>query len=352
MQAGIVGLSGVGRRSLFSLLTRLAGEAPGRTTRIGILRIPDRRLEEVASIRKSRKTTPATIEFVLIPGLVKGESRERLDLPALRNVDLLVQVVRAFDDPVVPHPEGSVAPSRDIEVVDLELALADLSVVEKRIERLETDRKKGNKPEPAEVKALAKARDALADGTPLRAVLSPEDQKKLRGYALLTAKPYLLVVNAGEDEAGKDLADALDLGRWAEAPATRISYVSARIEAEIAELPQEDAQAFREDLGIGEGTVERILRSAFNLMDLVTFYTAEEKEARAWVIPQGTPAVTAAGTVHSDMERGFIRAEVVPFDILAEEGSWSGCRDKGLLRLEGKDYRVADGDVIYFRFHV
>jgi ribosome-binding ATPase YchF (GTP1/OBG family) len=200
--------------------------------------------------------------------------------------------------------------------------------------------------------ALAKARDALSEAIPLRAVLSPDEQIKLRGYALLTAKPYLLVVNTGEDEVAKDSTEALNLGRWAVSPATRISYVSARIEAEIAELPPDDARAFREDLGIDEGTVERILRAAFELMGLVTFYTAEEKEARAWVIPRQTRAVTAAGEVHSDMERGFIRAEVIPFEILTEEGSWSGCRDKGLLRLEGKDYPVADGDVIYFRFHI
>lgn len=352
MKAGIVGLSGVGRRSLFTLLTRVAGETAGHTTRVGVLRIPDQRLEEVARIRKSRKVTPATIEFVLIPGLVKGESRERLDLPALRNVDLLVHVVRAFDEPSVPHPEGSVAPSRDIEVVDMELALADLDVVEKRIKRLESDAKKGLKPDPAEMSVLAKARDALSEAIPLRAVLSPDEQIKLRGYALLTAKPYLLVVNAGEDEVAKDLTEALNLGRWAGSPATRISYVSARIEAEIAELPPDDARAFREDLGIGEDTVERILRAAFELMGLVTFYTAEEKEARAWIIPRQTRAVAAAGEVHSDIERGFIRAEVIPFDILKEEGSWSGCRDKGLLRLEGKGYPVADGDVIYFRFHI
>jgi ribosome-binding ATPase YchF (GTP1/OBG family) len=232
------------------------------------------------------------------------------------------------------------------------LALADLGVVEKRIERLERDAKRGNKPDPAEMSALAKARDALSEAVPLRAVLSPDEQMKLRGYALLTAKPYLLVVNTGEDDMAADSTETLNLGRWAAAPATRISYVSARIEAEIAELPPDDARAFREDLGIGDDTVERILHAAFELMGLVTFYTAEEKEARAWVIPRQTRAVAAAGVVHSDMERGFIRAEVIAFGTLVKEGSWSGCRDKGLLRLEGKDYPVADGDVVYFRFHI
>jgi GTP-binding protein YchF len=352
MRAGIVGLPGSGRRTLFKLLTPSADAVSGHQTHVGVLKVPDPRLEDVARIQGSRKVTPATIEFVLIPGLIKGESRERLDLPSLRTVDVLVHVVRAFAEPSVPHPEGTVEPARDTEIVELELALADLEVLEKRIERLRTDAKKGKKYDPREMEVLTRARDALSTETPLRAIISDEEQRLLRGYALLTAKPCLMIINVSEDEAATIRADELGLERWTNVPATRLCTMSARIEAEIAELPPEDAQVFREELGLSEGTVERIVRETFELMGMVTFYTAEEKEARAWVVPRDTRAVAAAGTVHSDMQRGFIRAEVVPSEVLTTEGSWSACRDKGLLRLEGKDYRVADGDVIYFRFNV
>jgi GTP-binding protein YchF len=334
------------------LLTHTGEVVTGHQTHIGVLKIHDPRLEKVAGIQCSRKVTPAIIEYVLIPGLVKGESRERLDLPSLRNVDVLVHVVRAFEEPTVAHPEGTVEPARDIEIVDLELALADLGVTEKRIDRLQNDAQKGKKFDVAEMSVLTRARDALASETPLRAVLSDEEQKMLRGYALLTAKPYLLVINVGEDDAAAIRIENLGLERWSDAPATRLCTTSARIEAEIAELSLEDAQIFREELGLSEDTVDRIVRETFELMGMVTFYTAEEKEARSWLIPRGTRAVSAAGTVHTDMERGFIRAEVVPAEVLTSEGSWAACRDKGLLRLEGKDYLVADGDVIYFRFNV
>jgi ribosome-binding ATPase YchF (GTP1/OBG family) len=239
-----------------------------------------------------------------------------------------------------------------MEVMELELMLADLGVVEKRLERLRSDAGKGMKPDPRELAALERARDTLSRETPLRAVLNDEEQKVLRGYALLTAKPRLLVVNAGEDEIDLDWSENSKLKSQIEAPATTLCSVSARVEAEIAELTPEDATIFREDLGLTGNTAERIVEATFALMGMITFFTGEEKEARAWIIPRGATAVTAAGSVHSDMERGFIRAEVVPFEILVKEGSWSVCREKGLVRVEGKSYLVADGDVIYFRFHV
>jgi GTP-binding protein YchF len=352
MKAGIIGIPGAGRRTLFYLLTRAAEARPGHQSQIGVLKIHDARLNEVARIQASRKVTPATIEFALVPGLVKGESREKLDLPSIRNVDALVHVVRSFEEPSVPHPETTIAPARDIEMVELELALADLGVIEKRIERLRNDAKKGNKFDPSEMALLERSRDALQEGTPLRAILTDEERNRLRGYALLTAKPCLLVVNVGEDRPASDPIRELGLEPFVQAPGLRLCFVSARIEAEIAELSPEDARVFREDLGLHEGTVERLVRESFELMNMLTFFTAEKKEARAWVVARGTRALAAAGTVHSDMERGFIRAEVVPYDRLVAEGSWSACRDKGILRLEGKDYPVADGDVIYFRFNV
>ena len=225
-------------------------------------------------------------------------------------------------------------------------------LVTKRLARLETDTKKGQKPDPKEMASLEKAKKALTSETPLREVLTEDDQKRLRGFALLTAKPRLLVINIGEQDIGTDWPETLELREWMEAPRTRLSHVTARIEAEMTELSQEDALSLREDLGLEEGTAERLVRAAFDLTSMITFYTADEKEARAWNIPQGTRAPAAAGAVHSDMERGFIRAEVVPFDVLIEEESWTACREKGRLRLEGKDYPVADGDVIYFRFNV
>jgi GTP-binding protein YchF len=353
MKAGIVGFDGVGKRTLFALLTQVAGAASGRTEQLGVLKIPDPKLHELTRLHDSRKTTPATIDFVLIPSLEKGRSSEKLDLANLRNVDVLVHVVRAFDDPSVAHPEGSVDAARDIEVMELELTLADLAVVEKRYQRLITDSKKGNKADPRELELLGRAKDALAEGTPLRAVFSVEERDRLRGYALLTAKPMLAVVNVDEDQAADpEITAKLGLTDWADAPEFRLTYVSAKIEAEIADLPPEDAKAFRDDLGLSEGMVERIVRAAFELLRVITFYTAGDTESRAWIIPRDTRASKAAGTIHSDMERGFIRAEVVPYETLVEQGSWNACRDKGLLRLEGKDYPIHEADVVYFRFNV
>ena len=349
-----MGFPSSGRRTLFRLLTQTQDTSSmrGDEPKLGVLRIPDGRLSEVARIQHSLKETPATIEFVLIPGLVKGESREKLDLPSIRNVDILVQVARGFDEPSVPHPEGSVDPKRDLELMELELMMADLDLVTKRLARMETDTKKGQKSDPKEMASLEKAKKALTSETPLREVLTDDDQKRIRGFALLTAKPRLLVINIGEQDIGTDWTESLDLREWMDAPRTRLCHVTARIEAEITELSHEDALSFREDLGLEEGTAERLVHAAFDLTSMITFYTAEKKEARAWNIPEGTRAPAAAGAVHSDMERGFIRAEVVPFDVLIKEESWNACREKGRLRLEGKDYPVADGDVIYFRFNV
>lgn len=352
MKAGIIGFDGVGKRTLFALLTQVTGAATSRAEQMGMLRIPDERLERLTRLHESRKTTAATIEFVLLPSLVKGRS-DKLDVSSLRNVDVLVHVVRAFEEPAVPHPEGSVDAARDVELMELELTLADLAVVEKRYERMKADSQKGRPTDAQELKALEMATKALSDGRPLRAALSVEERDRLRGYALLTAKPLLAVVNVSEDEANDSaLTDKLGLTTWGEAPGFALTYVSARIESEIAELSPDDAKAFRDDLGLSDGMAERVVRAAFDLLDVITFYTAGDTESRAWIIPRDTKAVKAAGTIHSDMERGYIRAEVVHYDILVREGSWNACRDKGLLRLEGKEYPIAEADVVYFRFNV
>ena len=353
MKAGILGLPGSGRRTVFSLLTHAVATGSTREAQLGVLKIPDERLQELSRWHASKSVVPATIQFTLIPGLVKGESKEKLDLPALKVVDVLVHVVRGFEEASVAHPEGSVDPARDIETVELELTIADVSLVERRLERLQADRGKGKKVDPRELAALEPARASLAEGTPLRSVLSDEEQAQLRGYALLTSKPLLLVVNVGEDDiAAEDLVHRLGLERWVKAPKVRLGFVSAKIEAEMAELSLEDAQAFRESLGLSENTVGRIVSAAFELLDMITFYTSEAKESRAWIIPRGTSASAAAGLIHSDIERGFIRAEVVSYDVLKSHGSWSACREKGAMRLEGKDYAIADGDVVIFRFNV
>jgi ribosome-binding ATPase len=353
MKAGILGFDGAGKRTLFALLTQVAGAAQARTEQVGILKVPDEKLLELTRLHESRKTTPATVEFVLVPSLVKGRSKDKLDVASLRAVDVLVHVVRAFENPSVPHPEGTIDAARDIEMMELELTLADLGLVERRVERLEADAKKGRKGDLQDLDVLIRARDALGDGRPLREALSSDEREQLKGYALLTAKPMLAVVNVSEDDArADDLTTRLGLARWADSPAFRLAYVSARIEAEIAELPPEDARAFREELGLEGGMVERVVRAAFELMDVITFYTAGETESHAWIVQRNTRAVKAAGTIHSDIERGFIRAEVVPYDVLVREGSWNRCKDKGLLRLEGKDYPIAEADVVYFRFNV
>ena len=353
MRVGIVGLMGSGRKTLFRLLTHVAGAEATQGAQVGVLKILDERLETLAQLSRSRKSTPATIDFVLLPGLVKGEA-EKLDLAAIRNVDVLAVAVRAFSDPSVPHPEGSVDAARDADTVELTLTLADLALVEGRLERLRAELKKGKKPaRPEELAALERAEKILSAGGAVREALSPEEQRVLGGYALLTAKPVLFVVNVDEPDAARvDLARSLGLERQVGRPARAVVFVSARVEAEIAELPPEEARLFRVELGLVEGTVERVVRAAFDLTEMVTFFTASDEESRAWIIHRGTPASRAAGTIHSDMERGFIRAEVVSYPVLTREGSWSHCRDKGLLRLEGKDYPMAEGDVVYFRFNV
>lgn len=344
MKAGIVGFDGVGKRTLFTLLTQVAGAASSRTEQVGVLKVPDPKLSTLTRLHESRKTTPATVEFVLIPSLVKGRSKEKLDVSSLRAVDVLVHVVRAFEEPSVPHPEGSVDALRDIEMMELELTLADLGVVEKRIERLEADVKKGRKGEVQDLAVLTRAKDALSSGRPLREALTLEERDALRGYALLTAKPMLLVVNVSENDSR-----AIDLK---EKPGLAVAFVSARIESEIAELSAEEAKSFREEMGLSEGAVERVVRAAFELMGVITFYTAGDTESHAWIVPRKTRAVKAAGTIHSDIERGFIRVEVMKYDDLMAAGSEQGVKQSGKMQLHGKDYIIADGDICNFLFNV
>lgn len=353
MRAGIVGFAAAGRKTLFSLLTRIARVGAASGKRRGIFAVPDERLSTLARLHRSRKITPATVEVVLLPAIRQGVGGKIENLAAVREVDTIVHVVRAFESPRVASPFGSVDPVRDAENLELELLLADLAVLERRIARLDRARARGL-PElvPGERALLERARRLVEQDRPLRTVLSRAERKRLGGYGLLSAKPQLLVVNAGEEHAGSGAGAWPDLDELASGPETRLVAASLAIEAEIAGLAEEDAAEFRRDLGVTAGAAERIVRAVFELMDRVVFYTAADREARAWLVRRNTPARKAAGVIHSDMERGFIRAEVVSFDALVECGSWDGARRRGALRLEGRDYSVSDGDVLIIRFHV
>jgi GTP-binding protein YchF len=358
MKAGIIGLSSVGKSTLFQLLTGAPAPAPGGRPepRVGVAKVPDARLDRLTEMFKPKKRTPATVEYVDVPGVAKGEGSALVDLPALRGVDALVHVVRAFESELVPHPDGSVDPLRDAKMLELELILADLGAVDKRLERLEANIKKANRPEDVSERAIfLKMKEGLEAERPLREIeLSPEERKRMRNYSFLSEKPVLLVVNLGEQDIRNAAAaiEASGLTAWAKRPATALCPISATIEAELTQLPAEDAQAFMDDLGLKEPGLDRVIRTSYELLGLISFLTAGEDECRAWTIGRGTRAQSAAGAIHSDIERGFIRAEVVTFDDLVAGGSFAACREKATLRLEGKDYIVQDGEVVHFRFNV
>ena len=353
VRAGIVGFAASGKKTLFSLLTRVAQAGYAAGARRGVLAVPDERLEVVARLHHSRTIVPATVEVVLIPALRRGARGQTENLAALRDVDAVVHVARGFEDPTVPSPFDSVDPARDAVNLELELLLTDLAVLEKRIARLDYDRARG-KPEAVrgERDLLDRARREVEREAPLREALSRDERKRLAGYGLMSAKPHLVVVNVGEEEAGRDPGRWPGLETMAARPETKLASISARIEAEIAELPEDDAVEFRRDLGVEAGAADRVIRAIFELMDYATFYTAAENEARAWLFRRNTRAQDVAGDIHTDMARGFIRAEVVSYDALVESGSWDAARKHGALRLEGKDYPVQDGDVLLIRFNV
>jgi len=358
VKVGIVGLPNAGKSSLFNALTSGGAQIAGYpfTTveaNVAVVPVPDERLERVAAAVGASPSIPETIEFRDIAGLVRGaHSGEGLGnrfLSHIRETDALLHVVRAHDDPQVPHPEGRVDPVADAEAVETELLLADLEQAEGRLERVTRQARSGAKAAAAEESWLRELVEALGAGQPAAAVPPPEEAPDAMAHLQpLTAKPVLYVANVAEGDP-RQPPDALE--RHARELGARSTAVSARLEAELAELEPDDAAAMREELGVEDSSLERVVGEAFGLLDLVTFFTAHPgTEARARAVPRGTPARRAAGSVHTDMERGFVAAEVVPWEGLVEAGGYAAARERALLRTEGRDYPVKDGDVVTFRF--
>lgn len=357
LRAGLIGLASAGKTTLFQLLTRSPDgglRSGGRDdAAVGLARVPDHRLDRLTGMFSPRKHTPATVTFVdMAPRRGTGAL---VDVTPYRTADALLHVVRCFRDDTVPHPAESVDPGRDVRTMEDELILADLGVAERRIERIEKDRRKGAwKGDAAEIEVLRRCADALEGGTPLRALeLDPADTKRLRGFQFLSAKPLLLVLNVDEADTAVSVEDTVHsagLGAFVGGTAVRTLSVCAKIELEIAELDPADAAAFLADLGLRESGLDRVIRAAYDLLGYLSFFTTGEDECRAWSVPAGTVAQEAAGEIHSDLARGFIRAEVVAYPDLVARGSLAACRKHAEVRLEGKDYVVRDGDVINVRF--
>jgi len=358
MKIGLFGFPRVGKTTLFNLLTGAHVETSrfgsGRTDpNLGVARVPDARLARLSAMFNPKKTTASTFEYVDIVGLHKGDAKGSLSLAVLKPMDALAHVVRVWKDESVEHTEGPLDAARDFETMEMELILADLDTAQRRIERLKTSIPKTNRPEEKkELTLLEKLKERLEAGTPLRGLELPsDDEKLLRGFAFYSAKPLLVLVNVGEDDIAH-VAGALShfgLDQAVERPGVKVAAVSGKIEEEVAALTPDEAAVFRADLGIEEPALERILRSSYELLGLISFYTVGEDECRAWPIRAGTTAARAAGTIHSDLEKGFIRAEVVRYEDLLACGSFAATKDKGLFRLEGKEYVVLDGDVMHIR---
>jgi hypothetical protein len=360
LRAALIGFPASGKTTLFQLMTS-AKEAPrGKgDVNIGISKVPDPRLDVLTGMYNPRKRVPATIEFTdLIAAARTGAGAQALvDVAAYKNADALVHVIRAFRDDAVPHPSGSVNPARDAQAMEDELILADLGVIERRLERIEKDLKKGRTPElETERDLVHRCKTALEEGRPLRALeLTGDDRKRLRGFQFLSAKPLLLVINLDESDLAdvgasvEKAAQKTGLTDFLAHAATRAVAVCARIELEIAQLEGADAAAFLSDLGLEESGLDRVIRASYDLLGYMSFFTVGDDECRAWSVPRHTPAQLAAGEIHSDIQRGFIRAEVVSYTALTTRGSMHACKEHGEVRLEGKEYIVQDGDIINFR---
>lgn len=364
MKLGIVGLPNVGKSTLFNAITNAGAQAanfPFCTIEpnVGMVTVPDSRLDALAEMYHPEKYTPAVIEFVDIAGLVKGASAgEGLGnkfLSHIRETDAIIHLVRCFEDPNVIHVDGNVNPIRDIETINLELIFSDLEVLERKITRVEKDLK-GDKTLIGELDLLKRVKETLENGKCARSMeFSDDERAMLSDVALLTLKPVIYVANISENQLADDFTSTEEykaLKAHAQSEGSELIYICAQIEAELAELSGDDKKAFLDDLGIKESGLDALIRASYKLLGYISFLTAGPKEVRAWTIVNGTKAPQAAGKIHTDMERGFIRAEVISFDDLMKCGSMTAAKEKGLIRNEGKDYVFRDGDIVVIRFNV
>jgi len=357
MKSGIIGLPQVGKTSLFTILTKqqvTAAHGNPREAHLGMVTVPDDRLDKLAALYDPRKLIHATVEYADVAAMSQEALKESAFLNTLRTVDSLTHVVRAFEDPSIPHA-GAIDPLRDIRNVDFDLMVSDLGQIEKRLERLEKDLKRMKSAElEREHELLVRARKHLESERPLREMeMTPDDKKAVRGFMFLSEKPMLCVLNIGESsQLGRDLetcADRYHLQELAARPNVGVTAICGKVEAELAEMSETDAADFLASYGLQESGLTRLIRKTYELLGLISFFTVGEDECRAWTIPTNTRAVAAAGAIHTDLEKHFIRAETIRWDQLLEAGSEANARAKGTLRLEGKEYIVKDGDVMHIR---